>query len=288
MNDVYTGLFIVAAYFVFAWLWIEPRRPRWAFWTLLPVIGVLLGLALASKWVAAYAIGALGILILVRSALGRVVLIAGMVFLTGVLGWMAMAVPVNTTAVGQPHVHADHGRAHARDGRGDGLPPGRVVRRRDPARGRRPAAARGADRVRLDRARPGGEGVHARARQRDAARGRLRPRAAGRPRLPRVPGRRPPRVRADGAAAGARRPAPRPAARVAAARGVAPAGVGPRPADRVDDRVPAGDPARRVRRSRTCPGRSSRATRSSPGGRRATTARRSSTSPRRCTATTTT
>ena len=32
----------------------------------MPAIGVLLGLALASKWVAAYAIGALGILVLVR------------------------------------------------------------------------------------------------------------------------------------------------------------------------------------------------------------------------------
>ena len=30
----------------------------------MPAIGVLLGLALASKWVAAYAIGALGILVL--------------------------------------------------------------------------------------------------------------------------------------------------------------------------------------------------------------------------------
>ena len=50
MNDVYTGFFIIAAYAVFAWLWIDSRRPRWAFWTLMPVIGVLLGLALASKW----------------------------------------------------------------------------------------------------------------------------------------------------------------------------------------------------------------------------------------------
>ncbi len=100
MNDVYTGFFIIAAYAVFAWLWIDPRRPRWAFWTLMPVIGVLLGLALASKWVAAYAIGALGILILARSALGRLVLILGMIGLTGVLGWMAMAVPAGSAASG--------------------------------------------------------------------------------------------------------------------------------------------------------------------------------------------
>ena len=63
MNDVYTGAFILAAYLLFAWLWLEPRRGG-AFWTLMPVVGLLLGLALASKWVAAYAIGALGILVL--------------------------------------------------------------------------------------------------------------------------------------------------------------------------------------------------------------------------------
>ena len=100
MNDVYTGAFIVAAYAVFAWLWLNPDKPRWAFWTLMPVVGVLLGLALASKWVAAYAIGALGILILARSALGRFVLILGMIGLTGVLGWMAMAVPSGSGAMG--------------------------------------------------------------------------------------------------------------------------------------------------------------------------------------------
>ncbi|HKF86185.1 MAG TPA: phospholipid carrier-dependent glycosyltransferase [Candidatus Limnocylindrales bacterium] len=99
MNDVYTGFFILAAYLLFAWLWIERRRARW-FWLLLPAIGVLLGLALAAKWVAAYAIGALGILILVRSALGRIVLIVGLVGVTGVLGWMAMAVPSESTLTG--------------------------------------------------------------------------------------------------------------------------------------------------------------------------------------------
>ncbi|MEO5966038.1 MAG: phospholipid carrier-dependent glycosyltransferase, partial [Candidatus Limnocylindrales bacterium] len=99
MNDVYTGFFILSAYLLFAWLWLERRRAR-AFWLLMPAIGVLLGLALASKWVAAYAIGALGILVLVRSALGRLILIAGLVGVTGVLGWMAMAVPANSQASG--------------------------------------------------------------------------------------------------------------------------------------------------------------------------------------------
>ena len=72
---------------------------RW-FWALMPAIGLLLGLALASKWVAAYAIGALGILVLVRSALGRIILIAGLVGVTGVLGWMAMAVPSDSAVTG--------------------------------------------------------------------------------------------------------------------------------------------------------------------------------------------
>ena len=94
MNDVYVGLFIVAAYTVFAAIWTGWWRGRASFWIAMPVIGVLLGLALASKWVAAYAIGALLLLILVRSALGRVLAILGLIGLTGVLGYMAISVPV--------------------------------------------------------------------------------------------------------------------------------------------------------------------------------------------------
>ena len=66
----------------------------------MPVIGLLLGLGLASKWVAAYAIGALGLLVLARSALGRVLLLLTMLVLTAVLGWMALAVPVGSAASG--------------------------------------------------------------------------------------------------------------------------------------------------------------------------------------------
>src|SRR5207247_340579 len=91
MNDSYVGLFIIAAYLLFAVIWTNGWRG--AFWVAMPVIGVLLGLALASKWVAAYAIGALGILILARSALGRVVLVAGMIVGTTVLGYLAISVP---------------------------------------------------------------------------------------------------------------------------------------------------------------------------------------------------
>ncbi len=93
MNDVYVGLFLVAAYALFAALWQRRWRGLTAFWLGMPLLGVLLGLALASKWVAAYAIGALGILVLVRSALGRVVLIAGMIAATTVLGYLAIGVP---------------------------------------------------------------------------------------------------------------------------------------------------------------------------------------------------
>lgn len=100
MNDVYTGFFILAAYLLFAWLWLEPARRRRWFWALMPAIGVLLGLGLASKWVAAYAIGALGLLILARSALGRLLLVLAMIGLTAVLGWMALAVPAGSAATG--------------------------------------------------------------------------------------------------------------------------------------------------------------------------------------------
>ncbi len=98
MNDAYVALFIVAAYTLFAAIWTGAWRWRGAFWVAMPAIGVLLGLALASKWVAAYAIGALGILILARSALGRVLLVAGMILVTTVLGYLAMSVPADTPA----------------------------------------------------------------------------------------------------------------------------------------------------------------------------------------------
>ena len=93
MNDVYVGLFILAAYTAFAAVWTGWWRSRAAFWVGMPVIGVLLGLALASKWVAAYAIGALLLLLLVRSALGRVLAIVGLIGITTVLGYLAISVP---------------------------------------------------------------------------------------------------------------------------------------------------------------------------------------------------
>ena len=57
--------------------------------------GLLLGLALASKWVGLYAIAGVGILILGRSALGRIILILAMIAGTVVLGNVALtAIPL--------------------------------------------------------------------------------------------------------------------------------------------------------------------------------------------------
>ncbi len=99
MNDSYVGLGIVAAYLLFASIWRSggSRRHWLAFWLVMPLIGISLGLALAAKWVAVYAIGALGILVLVRSALGRVLLIGGLILATTALGYLALSVPPGQT-----------------------------------------------------------------------------------------------------------------------------------------------------------------------------------------------
>jgi hypothetical protein len=95
MNDSYVGFGIVAAYVVFMAIWRSGagRRHWLAFWLGMPVVGAFLGFGLASKWVAAYAMGALGILVLARSALGRLLLVGGMIVATTALGFMAIAVP---------------------------------------------------------------------------------------------------------------------------------------------------------------------------------------------------
>jgi hypothetical protein len=94
MNDTYVAGLLLLAYVVFALLWLGDKTTRrsWiAFWAGMPLLGVILGLALASKWVALYAIASIGVLILIRSALGRLVTILAMVAGTGVLGWTAIA-----------------------------------------------------------------------------------------------------------------------------------------------------------------------------------------------------
>ena len=55
--------------------------------------GLALGLALASKWVALYAIGGLVLLVLLRSALGRLIALAGLIATTAVLGALAIRPP---------------------------------------------------------------------------------------------------------------------------------------------------------------------------------------------------
>ena len=60
MNDVYVGFFVLAAFTVFAALWTGRWKGWLAFVLALPLVGVLLGLGLASKWVALYALGGIG------------------------------------------------------------------------------------------------------------------------------------------------------------------------------------------------------------------------------------
>jgi hypothetical protein len=91
MNDTYVGGFLLLAYLLFALLWMGVWKRRAAFWIVMPILGVVLGLALASKWVAFYAMASIGILILIRSALGRVITILGLAAGTGVLGYQAIA-----------------------------------------------------------------------------------------------------------------------------------------------------------------------------------------------------
>ncbi len=99
MNDVYITGFLVLAAALFAPIWLGTWRRWWQVVLVVPLVGVLLGLALASKWVAAYAIGGVLLLILLRSGIGRLIALAGMVALTGVLGALA----IRPAAVEEPH-----------------------------------------------------------------------------------------------------------------------------------------------------------------------------------------
>jgi len=83
MNDIFVTAFIVAAYLVFWQIW-SGRWQRSAWWAL-PLVGVLIGLAAATKWVGFYALAGLWILVLARSSLGRLVLV-GLVAIAAVVG----------------------------------------------------------------------------------------------------------------------------------------------------------------------------------------------------------
>ncbi len=100
MNDSYVAFFIVAAGLLFAAIWTGAWRWRGAFWVGLPVVGLLLGVALASKWVGLYAIGGIGLLILLRSALGRTLIVIGLAAIAATLGYEAIATGPEATSGG--------------------------------------------------------------------------------------------------------------------------------------------------------------------------------------------
>ncbi len=93
MNDVYVTLFITAAVTLFAAAWTARWRRPWAVGGALVGVGLLLGLALASKWVGLYAMGGIGLLLLARSGVGRVLVLLGMLAATAVLGAAAISAP---------------------------------------------------------------------------------------------------------------------------------------------------------------------------------------------------
>jgi len=86
MNDVYVTFFVIAALTLFVGLWLGRWQRAWQVVVGFIAIGLLLGLGLASKWVAAYAIGGIALLIMLRSALGRLIALGGMLAITAVLG----------------------------------------------------------------------------------------------------------------------------------------------------------------------------------------------------------
>ena len=71
--------------------------------TCLPLVGVLIGLAAASKWVGFYALAGLFVLVLARSALGRLVLVAmvALIFAVGAIGapWPFLIVMLGLLAI---------------------------------------------------------------------------------------------------------------------------------------------------------------------------------------------
>jgi hypothetical protein len=98
MNDMFAVTFIVAAYLLFWQVW----SGRWArsAWWVLPLVGVLIGLAAATKWVGIYALLGLWVLVLARSALGRLLLVVTIALITVVMGigspWPFLAICVAT------------------------------------------------------------------------------------------------------------------------------------------------------------------------------------------------
>jgi len=107
MNDMFVAVFIVAAYLAFWQIW----SGRWArsAWWVLPLVGVLVGLAAATKWVGFYALAGIWILVLARSSLGRLLLVALVAFGTAVGGvdapWPFLATMLLVLAAALTIVH---------------------------------------------------------------------------------------------------------------------------------------------------------------------------------------
>ena len=101
MNDIYVAVFIAAAYLVFWQVW-SGRWPRSAWWAL-PLVGVLIGLAAATKWVGIYAMLGIWILVFARSSLGRFLLVALIAAIAVVMGfgapWPFLVVALATLAL---------------------------------------------------------------------------------------------------------------------------------------------------------------------------------------------
>ncbi|MDQ3690128.1 MAG: phospholipid carrier-dependent glycosyltransferase [Chloroflexota bacterium] len=108
MNDIFVTVFIVAAYLCFWQIW-SGRWQRSAWWVL-PLVGVLIGLAAATKWTGFYALAGIWILVLARSSLGRLLLVALVAFATVVGGvgapWPFLATMLLALGIALAIVHA--------------------------------------------------------------------------------------------------------------------------------------------------------------------------------------
>ncbi len=108
MNDIFVAVFIVAGYLVFWQIW-SGRWARSAWWAL-PLVGVLIGLAAATKWVGFYALAGIWVLALARSDLGRLLLVALIAFATVVGGigapWPFLVAMLFLLAIALAIVHA--------------------------------------------------------------------------------------------------------------------------------------------------------------------------------------
>ena len=99
MNDVFLLAFLLGGTVAFV-AWLQGRvRGVVAGGVLLVVAGILLGGALASKWVALYGIFGLGIIWLARSAAGRLLVAGGLALLGALLLPAALAVAEGSTRV---------------------------------------------------------------------------------------------------------------------------------------------------------------------------------------------